>query len=300
MDSGGDSGLILVTGANGHIGSELCRVLRASGRKFLPIDLKPDPTRGVVACDLRAKGKVSKVFGSHPIRIVVHTAGILPSAFNSDPLQGATVNVGGSVQLLQDAIHGNVKRFVFASSMSVYGSTASSRPLTEDAPAAPDEGYGASKRTVELIGNALAKQAPIQFVCLRIARVIGPGIKKTSSPWRSQIFESASDLNVIHMPFAPDAKVSLVHVEEVARMLSILANAARVREHTYNTPAEIWEARDLKRAVEELVGIQVELGEDGGGPICNGERFAKEFGFRWNGIRERLAFSSRNSATAWS
>lgn len=259
-----------MTGANGHIGTELCRTLHASGRGFLGIDVKPDPVRGIVACDLRAKDAVSKLFEIHPIRIVVHTAGILPSAFTRDPLQGAAVNVGGSVQLLQAATRSKVKRFVFASSMSVYGSAASNRPLTEDDPAAPDDPYGGSKRFVELIGNALAQQSPLQFVSLRIARVIGPGIKRTSSPWRSQIFEPASAKDVIPLPFAPDAKVSL---------------------------AEIWEAKDLKHAVEELVGIRVELGVGDGGPVCHGERFAREFRFRFPGLRERLILS-RNSATA--
>lgn len=297
MASGNDSELILVTGAKGHIGTELCRTLHASGRGFLGIDVKPDPARDIVACDLRAKDAVSKLFEIHPIRIVVHTAGILPGAFTKDPLQGAAVNVGGSVQLLQDAMRSKVKRFVFASSMSVYGSVASIRPLTEDDPAAPDDPYGGSKRAVELIGNALAQQSPLQFVSLRIARVIGPGIKRTSSTWRSQIFEPASAKDVIALPFAPDAKVSLVHVQDVAKMLTVLASAPYVHEHAYNTPAEIWEAKDLKHAVEELVGIRVELGVGDGGPICHGERFAREFRFRFPGLRERLILS-RNSATA--
>src|SRR6267378_64941 len=91
--------------------------------------------------------------------------------------------------------------------------------LSEADPAVPDEPYGASKRVVELVGETLASGQAIEFASLRIARVIGPGIKKTSSPWRSQIFESPRRDASVQIPFAPEALLSLVHVEDVARML---------------------------------------------------------------------------------
>ena len=63
-------------------------------------------------------------------------------------------------------------------------------------------------------------------VSLRIARVIGPGIKKTASPWRSRIFEAPPRDDSVQIPYAPEALLSLVHVEDVARMLVMLAKTA--------------------------------------------------------------------------
>jgi len=126
--------------------------------------------------------------------------------------------------------------------MSVYGSSPSRRALTEDDQTMPDEPYGMAKRVVEVIGETLAKRGAIEFISLRIARVVGPGIKKTSSPWRSQILEPLP-LAAIHIPFAPEATLSLVHVEDVARMLVILADTAEVLSLAYNTPVETYEAR---------------------------------------------------------
>jgi len=115
---------------------------------------------------------------------------------------------------------------------------------------------------------------------LRIARVIGLGIKKTSSPWRAQIFEVPSPEGPIQIPFEPMTKLSLVHAEDVARMLVTLAVAPYVRSSAYNTPAETWEVRRLKEIVEEARGVRVELADGShGGPACDGGRFAKEFGF---------------------
>lgn len=284
-------GAILVTGACGHIGRELCRILRNNDREILPVDLDHDKTREVIRCDLRSPSDVSQVFQAHPIRAVIHLAGTLPGAFQADPLTGADVNLGGSCELLRQSAAAHVRRFIFASSMSVYGSSPTRRPMTEDDPPAPDEPYGASKLAVEFIGQTLAREKTFEFVALRIARVVGPGIKKTSSPWRSQIFEACPQGHSVCVPFLPEAILSLVHVEDIAHMLFTLTEIAEMSSFVYNTPVEIWEARHLKEAIEELRGIRVELGPEAahGGPICDGSRFAREFGFQLGGLRDRLS-----------
>jgi len=221
---------------------------------------------------------------------------MLPSAFQTDPLSGADVNLGGSCELMRQSA-AYVKRFIFASSMSVYGSSPTSRPVTEDHPPAPDEPYGASKLAVELIGQTLAREKAFEFVALRIARVVGRGIKKTSSPWRSQIFEACPRQNPVCVPFAPGAMLSLVHVEDVAQMLLTLSETDKMSGSVYNTPVEIWEARLLKATIEELRGIRVELGPEAahGGPICDGSRFAGEFRFELRGLRDHLSSSARSN-----
>jgi nucleoside-diphosphate-sugar epimerase len=93
--------------------------------------------------------------------------------------------------------------------MSAYGTRATLRPLTEDDPAVPDDPYGVTKRAIELVGEALAKKGSVQFAALRICRVIGPGIKKSSSLWRSQVFEASTHKDPILLPFSPDANLSL-------------------------------------------------------------------------------------------
>ncbi len=145
-----DHGFVIVTGAGGHIGREVCRLLRAAETKFVPVDVDSGTTKDLIACDLTLKNQVSQLFQSHPVRAVIHLAAILPNAFYSDPLAGVDVNLSGCFELMRRAVNAQVKRFVFASSMSVYGSSFTTRPLTEADPAVPDEPYGASKRVVEL------------------------------------------------------------------------------------------------------------------------------------------------------
>jgi UDP-glucuronate 4-epimerase len=300
MSSRSNERSVLVTGARGHIGAEVCRALREAERSVVPVDVDPDRSQGVIACDLRSKADVASLFRIHPIRVVIHLAGILPTAFQSDPLAAVDVNVSGSCELVRQAVAANVKRFVFASSMSVYGSLPTQRPLHESDPAMPDEPYGASKRVVELVGETLAKKGAIEFVSLRIARVIGLGIRKTASPWRSQIFEPLPRVGSILIPFSPRATLCLVHVEDVARMLVVLAETARMRSFVYNTPTETWDVKQLKDVIEEIRGIPVEVGQDSAlaGPMGDGRSFAEEFGYQLRGLRERL-LDLQSSPNRW-
>ncbi len=262
MTNAGDRGFVIVTGAGGHIGRAVCRLLASTEVQFLAFDVDPAAERGILALDLRLKDDIARLFRTHPVRAVIHLAGILPSAFQRDPFTGVDVNLMGCVELLRQAVKVRVKRFVFASSMSVYGSRRTLRPVTEEDAAAPDEPYGACKRAVELVGDTLARGLAID-----------------------------SEQDPIQIPFEPGTELSLVHVEDVARMLVTLAEASRLQSGVYNTPAETWEVKSLKEAVEEAKGVRIELGMDSlhGGPGCDGSRFAKEFGFQLQGLREALA-----------
>ena len=108
----------------------------------------------------------------------------------------------------------------------------------------------------------LSQSGAIEFVALRIARVVGPGIKKSSSPWRAQMFEAASPAQCISIPFAPDAELSLAHVEDVARMLISLAEAPTFRHSVYNSPAEIWTAHQVKELIERVQTWPEEVQEE--------------------------------------
>jgi hypothetical protein len=74
-------------------------------------------------------------------------------------------------------------------------------------------------------------------------------------------------------------------------MLTILSDAGEISRFIYNTPAEICPARQLKAIIEELRGIPVQLVQGGpdGGPMCDGSRFACEFGFQIRALRDYVA-----------
>ena len=104
MKSTGDEETVLVTGAGGHIGGELCPLLRNGDHGLVAVDLHEDFTHDIRACDLTSEPQVTSLFERHAFSSVVHLGGILPSAFQSDLLTGAEVNLGGSLRLLRHSI----------------------------------------------------------------------------------------------------------------------------------------------------------------------------------------------------
>src|SRR5439155_1245303 len=116
---------------------------------------------------------------------------------------------------------------------------------------------------------------------------------------RSQIFDTLASPGqpAIAIPFAPTARLSLVQVDDVARMLTILAQAAELPQRIYNSPAEVWETQHLANLVEQVTKVPVRLGEAQGGPIPDGTRCVHDFGFRLGGVADYLSSSRGTSPT---
>lgn len=292
---------ILVTGAAGFIGRAVCRALANAQLPFLGIDR--EAAESVSACDLNHPEEVANLFRRSRFHAVIHVAAMLPGAAARNPILSVGINVGASVRVLEQSVAAGVRRFVFASSTSVYGMAGTTTPIDETAPAAPIDVYGACKRLVESVGENLNAQRLLEFVSLRIATVVGPGARNTSSPWRSEIFEKLgqSAPQIISLPYRPDDPLTLVHAEDVGQMLLALAMNEQLRATCYNTPAELCTAAGIKLAVEnadpnvevKLVGRSRSLA-----PLADGRRFSAEFGLAATRLESRLKKAAQDHAGA--
>jgi len=184
---------ILVTGAAGFIGSHLAERLVARGDEVVGLDnfdpfyaratkeanlaaLASSKRFTLVEGDLRAPGDLERAFASStPPDAVVHLAalaGVRPSL--ADPARYADVNVLGTVRLVEAARARGVRRFVFASSSSVYGAD-STPPFKESDPCVrPLSPYAATKRAGELGLSAAHHLYGLDVTCLRFFTVYGP------------------------------------------------------------------------------------------------------------------------------
>jgi UDP-glucuronate 4-epimerase len=184
---------VLVTGGVGFIGYHLSRALLERGDRLTIVDDFSDAPypraqkernarelSGAFdavtiarACVTDREALAPLVAGADAIVHLAGLAGVRPSF--SDPARYARVNVEGTATLQELARLRGIRRYVFASSSSVYGN-ATPLPAREDAPAiAPESPYAASKRGAELIASALARRVP-EMACtaLRFFTVYGP------------------------------------------------------------------------------------------------------------------------------
>lgn len=300
MDAG-KNGSILVTGARGFIGRAVQTLLQHEGYSVLAVDQAPPRNQGQfgygreIVLDVADVEGMRGLFCASEIAAVIHLAAILPTVAQREPLRATQVNVAGSASLLELAHEFGVRRFVFGSSLSVFGTYPADQVVSEESHAAPEDVYGASKLYVEQIGAAYRERFGLEFVSLRIGRVVGPGARSSTSAWRSQIFEflQAKEPSEITVPYVDCERLLLVHVDDVAEALVALLRMGHVSHAVYNAPCESVVVGDLKREIERLNrNIRVNVGDVAA--KCNPRlvdwsRFRGEFGIETESIFERLS-----------
>jgi len=181
---------VLVTGAAGFIGSHCCRALLDAGFGVSGLDnFDPFYDRRIKEQGLRElRGRPSFRFLEGDIRdpaairraiegcdVVLHLAaraGVRPSI--EQPVLYSSINVDGTVHLLEACRDSGVRSFVFGSSSSVYGDS-TEPPFRETAPAvSPISPYAATKRAGELLCEVYAHLYGMRIVSLRFFTVYGP------------------------------------------------------------------------------------------------------------------------------
>jgi len=192
---------ILVTGAAGFIGSHTCERLLAGGHQVVGVDafsdfLYPADIKRSVAAHLKntlgdgsfrlVEGDICDADIVGPLvaeaDVICHLAalaGVRPSL--RDPRAYIRTNLDGTTVLLQACVDHDKKRFVFASSSSVYGVKGADGNLDdvgafrEDDPCLrPASPYGATKRCGELLCSTYRDLYGIGISALRFFTVYGP------------------------------------------------------------------------------------------------------------------------------
>jgi nucleoside-diphosphate-sugar epimerase len=178
----------LVTGVAGFIGSHLAESLMRSGRPVRGVDAFTD-----TYSPRRKWDNVAAVSRSAPLDLVtgdlarddlrglldgvdavVHLAGEpgVPASWGTAFGIYVERNIIATQRLLEAATAAGVRRFVYASSSSVYGPA--DRPLVESAVPCPLSPYGASKLAGEVLVGAYGQQRGLSTVALRYFSVFGP------------------------------------------------------------------------------------------------------------------------------
>jgi len=192
---------ILITGGAGFIGSHVTEVLLKRGDQVICLDNFNDyydPTRKrrnvapflerpayrLYEADIRTATDLQAVFEAERPDKVLHIAAMAGVRYSiQNPALYASVNVTGTVNVLEMARQYGVRNFVFASSSSVYGAR-SQAPFREDDPAdQPISPYAATKRAAELLTYTYHHLYGLNCTSLRFFTVYGPKGRPDMAPY---------------------------------------------------------------------------------------------------------------------
>jgi UDP-glucuronate 4-epimerase len=183
---------VLVTGGAGFIGSHLVdRLLGIPEISVAVVDSFDDfyepsrkranltnplqnPNFTLYEADIRDNVTLDHIFAEARFDTVFHLAaraGVRSSLTQARDYE--SVNVGGTLELLELSQKYGVKQFILGSSSSVYGPKAVA-PFREDAPLAPISPYAATKAAAELLGHTYSYLYGLPVIALRFFTAYGP------------------------------------------------------------------------------------------------------------------------------
>lgn len=170
----------LVTGGAGFIGAHLASALLAQGHRVVILDDLSGgfesnlPTKAeFVSGSILDTALVDRVFSENNFDYVFHLAAYAAEGLSHFIRRfNYQNNLIGSANLINAAVNAQVKRFVFTSSIAVYG--ASTPPLRESTPAQPEDPYGIAKLAVEMDLRCAHEMFGLDYTIFRPHNVYGP------------------------------------------------------------------------------------------------------------------------------
>ncbi len=173
--------VVLVTGGAGFIGSHIVDRLLSFGNKVIIVDNLStgkkeniNPKAIFYPIDIADEKTLKCVFEKHKITYVIHQAAkINLNVMLEDPSNDIKSSVLGTLNLLNLCVSSKVKKFVYASSVAVYGKP-ERLPVSENDQLIPVYSYGIAKKCAEEYIRYYSDYYGLNYTILRYANVYGP------------------------------------------------------------------------------------------------------------------------------
>jgi UDP-glucose 4-epimerase len=218
---------VLVTGGAGLIGMPLRKTLAEKGHGVTAIDVtdfgRDDP--GLEIMSITDNAALADLFARKAFDAVIHCGAISgPMMARGEPMTFVEVNIGGTALLLDLARRHRLRRFVFCSSISVYGNVGNA-DITEDTPLRPTSVYAASKVAGEQLLQAFSAEYGLRGVSLRIGRVYGP--YRRGNCHLARLIHDAAAGGTTEIPCDLEFRYHYVYVDDVvaAQIAALTAGA---------------------------------------------------------------------------
>ena len=257
----------------GCIGAWTTAHLIEQGQQVIAFDLDRDPRRIELLLnpadvekivfeegDLTDFDCVAGVLKRHSIDHVIHLAALQVPFCRADPVQGARVNVVGTINLFEAARRAGLPHLTYASSVAVYGPVGDklAGPLPEDEAHSPQTLYGVFKQANEGTAAMYWDDYGVSSVGLRPHTVYGPGRDQgiTSDPSKAMLAAAAGE------PFTIQYSNGflLQFASDVARQFIEASRHADRGNYVFNLGGEAPSMPGLIEMIKEIIpGAQIDF-----------------------------------------
>lgn len=283
---------VLVTGGAGYVGSVLVPKLLAKGYEVKVLDLylygehvldevKGNPSLEQIKGDIRDRVLLERVLPG--CDAVVHLACISNDpSFELDPVLGRSINYDAFFGLVDRSRDSGVRRFIYASSSSVYG-IKSEENVTEELPLEPLTDYSKYKAMCEEV--LLNKREPgFNTLILRPATVCGYSPRLRLDLTVNILTNHAVNNRIIKV-FGGQQMRPNIHIEDMTDLYirSLEWNDAQIDGKIFNAGYHNHRVVEIAETVRQVVGQDVEIvttpSDDHRSYHISSEKIKKELGF---------------------
>ena len=262
---------VLVTGHHGYIGSVLAPLLQDAGHDVTGLD-----TFYYKGCDFGPEvGSVASVVCDvrdvTPEHLVGFDAIVHLAALSNDPLGDFApeltydINLNGTLSVARAARDAGVRRFLFASSCSMYGASGTDVLLDESAPLRPLTPYAESKVRAEA-GLQDLNSADFCVVSMRNATVYGSSPRLRLDIVLNNLAGWAHTTQRIRLLSDGSSWRPLIHVRDLAAVAAELLAAPEqmIRGEAFNvgSAAQNYTIRDVAEVLADVTGCETDIADE--------------------------------------
>jgi len=246
---------ILLTGANGQIGTVLTKELRKlhGVENVIASDItEPQETEGPFCfLDILNKQRLKEHVEDLKITQIYHLAAILSASGEWNPLKTWDVNLNGLLSVLNLGKEGIVKKIFFPSTIAVFGKTTPRINTPQDVPLLPTTVYGMSKSTGENWCNYYHQRYGVDVRSVRYPGIIGHESIPSggTTDYAVEIYHAAIAGKEYNCFLDKDTRLPMMYMPDAVRATIELMESPKADiklRHGYNlaamsfTPAEIY------------------------------------------------------------
>jgi len=249
----------IVTGGAGFIGSHLVARLLSGGWKVTVLDNLSTGSRenipagaDFILLDVSERSFISRLDGLSCDAVFHLAAQSSGEVSFDDPAYDLNTNCMSTLLLLDWCLKKKVRRFLYTSSMSVYGDQ-EAQPVAENAAPAPKSFYGAGKLASESYVNIYSRMG-VDTTSLRLFNVYGPGQNMSNmrqgmvSIYMAYLLEKKE----LHVKGPPDRYRDIVYIDDVVDAYMLCIDRKETFGNTYNI------GTGKKTTVGELVRLELD------------------------------------------